>query len=274
MSPLWRNRLCIAISPERISMLKLGRGLKPKVLGSHDEAVMASANQASWQVSVERLGVLLAGPDCQGAEASIVLSNRLVQYAAITFDAGLKKYSEQEGYARHMLTQTYGPVVGEWDLRIQKGKEGMPWLVSAVDRALLEALRQACATNRLKLRSITPHLMPVFNRFRNTLKADPAWLVVDEPGHALFVLFDKGEFAAINGVNHGGLHELPMLLDREALVAALPEQCRTVYLNTTGSGLPAGAVGGYEVTRLETPVPGNVPQGESGLYALALGGVS
>jgi len=253
-------------------MLKLGRGLKSKVQGSYDEAVMSAAGQAPWQAAVERLAVLLAGADCQNAEVSIVLSSRLVQYAAISFDAQLKKYSEQEAFARHFLNQTYGPVAEQWDLRIQKGKEGKPSLVSAVDRMLLAGLRQACAANRLKLCSVTPGLMPVVNRFRNIMKADPAWLVVGEPGHALFALLDKGEFAAVSGVNHDGLHELHKLLDREALVAALPQPCRAVYLYTTDSGSLQGAASGYEVTRLEASLPENVPQVEAGLYALALGG--
>ncbi len=271
MSPLWRNRLSIAISPERISLLKLGRGLKPKLLGSLDEAISVSG-QAPWQAVLERLDELLADPQWQAAEADIVLSSRLVQYATVKLNGALKSYPEQEGFARHVLTQTYGPAAGQWELRIQRGKENTPWLVSAVDQGLLQGLRRICANRKLRLRSLTPHLMLAFNRFRKTLAADPAWLVLSEPGHALFVLLNKGEFAAINGVAHFNLADLPKQLDRENLICGLPEPCRTVYLHAPSvKEAPEMLAAGYQLNKLETVMPESIPLAEEGLYALALG---
>lgn len=273
MSPLWRNRLCIAISPERISVLKLGRGLKPKLLGHYDEVLSISGKQPIWQAAVEKLAELLAKPEWNASEADIVLSNRLTQYTTITFNSELKKYSEQEAFARHVLTQTHGPIAGQWELRIQRGKENMPCLVSAIDRSLLESLRQVCASQKIKLRSITPHLVPVFNHFRGALKAAPAWLVLNEPGHSLFALLNKGEFSAINGVSHVGIGELPTLLDRENLITALPEPCKTIYLHApSGDGLSVLPASGYDVQRLEIVIPEDFPPLGSGLYALAFGG--
>jgi len=147
----------------------------------------------------------------------------------------------------------------------------MPWLVSAVDRSLLEGLRQVGATHKIRLRSVTPYLMQAFNRFRLVFKADPAWLVINEPGHSLFTLLNNGEFAAINGVSHSVFHELPMLLDRENLIASLPEPCKTVYLYAPfGEGLPEMSAMGYDFHRLKMAIPEGFPG--DGLYALALGG--
>jgi hypothetical protein len=268
---LWHNRLCIAISPDRISMVRLGRGLKPKLLGKHDEAISASGKQSSWQAAVERLAQILAEPEWKNADVDIVLSNRLAQYAAITFDSQLKKYPEQEAYARHVLNQTYGPHAAQWELRIQRGKDGGRWLVSAVELSLLEGLRQACAAHNLGLRSVTPYLMPVFNRFRNGIKADPAWLVINEPGHSLIVLLNKGEFATINGVSHANTGELPKLLDRENLICGLSQPCKTIYLHALSDDFMPGG-GGYEFIPLEPVRPKGYPAASEGLFALAMGG--
>lgn len=274
MSPLWRNRLCIAISPEHISLLKLGRGFKPKLLARHDEAIHTQGNQPLWQAATERLAEVLAQPEWQNADADIVLSNRLVRYALIPSSPQLKKYPQQEAFARHVLTHTYGAVSSQWELRIQRSKEGAPWLASAMDKTLLEDLRQICTSHKLKLRVVSPYLMPVFNRYRKALKADPAWLVINEPGCSLFALLSGGELLAVSSVKHNNISELPMLLDRENLTSTLPEPCRTVYLHAPfGTELSALGKSEYEFSRLELVTPEDFPALTEGLYAMAMSGV-
>lgn len=275
MSPSWRNQLYIAFSAERISMLKLGRGLKPRMLGKHDEMVAAAGKRPSWQPALDRLAQLFEEPEWQSAEANIVLSNRLVRYAAIPFSAQLKHYSEREAFAKYFLTQNFGAAAASWTLRIQQSKTATTGLVSAVDHALLEGLRLACATHKLKLRSITPYLMPVFNTHRKVMKNDPAWLVINEPGYSLLALSGGGKFIAVNGVCHDSISELPMLLDRENLVGALPEPCKSVYLHAlSAGGEPAIPVSGYEFSILDMTVPDEFPTSSDGLYAMAMSGVS
>lgn len=272
MSPSWNNRLRIAIGPERISLLKLGRGLRPKLLVKHDEAIDASGRQPTWRAVLERLDALLSQPAWQNAEVDVVLSNRLVRYAAIPFAAQLKDYPAQEAFARYSLTQTYGAIAGQWELRIQPGKADKPWLVAATDKALLDQLRQTCATRKLKLRSVTPYLAPVFNRHFKTIKAEPGWLVIHEPGYSLFALLRDKEPSVLNGVCHDSIRELPLLLDRENLASPLAEPCKSVYLHApSGNGISAMPKLGYEFSALDMAVPDGFPSSSEGLYALVLG---
>jgi hypothetical protein len=101
VSPSWRNRLYIAIGQERISLLKLKRGLKTKLIASHDEAVTPVGKQPFWQTISDSLTRILAQPEWQNAEVNIVLSNRLVRYAVIPFSVQLQNYAEQEAFAKH-----------------------------------------------------------------------------------------------------------------------------------------------------------------------------
>jgi hypothetical protein len=278
VSPSWRNRLYIAFSPERISLLKLGRGLKPRLQARHDEAIAATGMQPSWQAALDRLTQLLGEPEWmtewQGTEVNIVLSNRLVRYAAIPFRAQLKNYPEQEAFARYFFTQIFGAVADTWALRIQHGKTGSPGLVSAVDHALLEGLRLACATHKFKLHSITPYLMPVFNTYHKAIKSNPAWLVINEPGYSLLALSSGGGFVTVNGVCHDSVNELPILLDRENLLSTLAEPCKSVYLHGCSADmLSAKTAMGYEFSKLEITVPNGFPSATDGLYAMAMSGV-
>ncbi|MFZ3017859.1 MAG: hypothetical protein WA056_05325 [Gallionella sp.] len=260
MSPSWNNRLRIAISPERISLLRLGRGLKPKLLAKHDEVIDASGRQPAWRAVVERLDAILTQPEWQNAEVDIVLSNRLVCYAAIPFDARLKDYSAQEAFARYSLTQTYGPVAGQWELRIQRGNAGKPWLVGATDKALLAQLRQTCANYRLKLRSVTPHLMAVFNLHSRAIKTEPVWLVIHEAGYSFFALLRGREFVAVSGVYHDNVQDISLLLDRENLTSPLDEPCKSVYLHAAFGGDVSGmSESGYDLVVLNSSEPDAAP---------------
>lgn len=255
-------------------MLKLGRGLKSKLLARHDEAIAPITQQPSWQSALERLTQLFEEPEWQNAEVNIVLSNRLVRYTTLLFSEQLKDYSEQEAFTKYSLTQTFGATVDQWDLRIQHGKTGAPSLVSAVDDALLEGLRQACSAHKLKLHSITPYLMPVFNHYHKSINSDPAWLVINEPGYSLLALLSGGEFVTINGVSHDNMGELPILLDRENLAGSSAEPCKSVYICTsTADKVPTTSAMGYEFSKLYMVAPDGFPSAAEGAYAMIMSSV-
>lgn len=274
MLPSWRNRLYIAIDSERISMLKFKRALKPKLIASYDEAIMPVGIQPLWQAVSDRLSQILAEPEWQKVDVNVVLSNRLVRYAVMQFNAQLQNHTEQEAFARHILAQTYGGIVEQWSLRIQRGKADSPWLISAIDLALLEKVRQACNMHNLKLCSVMPYLMPVYNRFRNAFKSDPVWLIINEPGYSLFAHLSGGEFIAINGIYHDSLNDLPLLLDRENLVNSQPEPCKSVYLYTSVVYDPSTMQKSeYEFNILDMAMPDEFPLSTEGLYAMGMSGV-
>jgi hypothetical protein len=266
VSPLWRNRLVAFVGPEHVSVLKLGRGLKPKLLCSRDEAVAPSAKQPAWQDALARLETILGEPEWQAPEAEVVLSSRFVRYIVASFNDQLKKYTEQEAYARHVMSQLHGAAAMQGEVRIQKSRGGKPVLACAVDQTLLGEIRRVCETHGLGLRAVSPDLTAVFNRFGNAFKDEQAWLIIREPGYSLFALYDKGAFAAINGVSHASLTELPTLLDRENLVSGLAEPCRKVYVYSHAHEIWEGvSSGGYDLNRLESPPSSGDEPGAGGV---------
>ena len=275
MLPLWRNRVYIAISPGRISLVKLGRGLKPKLLAQFDEAVEPSGNtQAGWQRAVDKLAHVLSLSEWHNADVDVVLSNRLVRFALISANTKLKKYAAKEAFARHVMSQIYGAVSSQWSLRLQQGKATEHCLAGAVDQALLDQLKIICSNNKLKLDQVVPWLVPVFNQYRKQIKADPAWLVLNEPGASLCLLMKGGEIISVSNVNHESINDLPMLLDRENLVSTLAEPCKTVYLySPTAGNLSATNMTGYLINKFEMPSVNDFTANEYAPYAILLGGV-
>lgn len=272
MSLLLRNRLYIGFGPDQVSVLGMGRGLRPKVIFEMCETVNGSGNQKPWQDALERLAALLDRTESGGFDAKVVLSDRLAHYATVVFDGKLKKYPEQEAYARHMLSQLFGQQSAQWDLRIAPGKEGKLALVSGVELTLLDGLRKVCADRKVRLRSIKPRMMAVVNRFRKAIAADPVWLVISEQGFSFIALIHDRQVSAVNGISHASLQEIPVLLDRENLISALPEPCKRVVLYVPGvSNL--NSWGGYEITSLTVEDDnGLAPSADIG-YSMAWDGV-
>lgn len=274
MLPSWHNRLYIAVSPERISMIMLGRGLKPVLVAKVDEVVTPGDSLPPWQAALDRLTELLGQPEWQKADVHVVLSNRLAKFAAFKFGQQLKSYPAQEAFAKHMLSQVYGSMVEHWILRIQHSKRDSVGLICAIDQRLLEGLQLGCATSRLSLKSVTPFLTSVFNRTQKMLMLGQAWLVIHEPGYSLLVLLSEGEVNAVQGVYHDDFDELPMMLDRENLVCALAEPCKSVYLYAPSyQHSPASAGRGYELTKLDWVAQAGFPAPSEGLYAMAMSGM-
>ena len=275
MLPLWRKRIYIAISPEHISMVLLGRGLKPKLLACFDEAIQPQdGDKVPWQAVVGKLAQILTHSEWQNADAEIVLSNKLARYAMIPPNVKLKKYAGREAFARHVMSQTYGGIVNQWVLRIQHQNPSAPWLVSAIDQDLLQNLQLICINSKLKLGGVTPWLVPVFNRLRKQSIADPSWLVLNESGVSLCVLINNGEIISVNETYHDNINDLPLILDRENLLSPLAEPCKIVYLHAPfGTNLPALKSVEYEINMLEIPVLQGLPNNADAYYAMAFSGL-
>lgn len=265
MSPLLRSRLLVFIGPDRVSVYKLGPGLSPRLAGNYAEALEPTQPGGGWQALAQRLAQVLAAPEFHAAEADIVLSNKLVRHALAPYNALLKKPAEREMFARHVLGKTYGPAAAQWELRLTHQKGGAHWVVSAADRTLVEAIQQAFAANRIKLRTIRSRLVLAYNHHRESFPAEPAWLVIRESGYSLLARLDAGRIVSLGSARHEALEELPKLLDRENLSSCQSEWCKTVYLvaaeDEAVTALPARE---YPITVLD-PIP---------LHRLVSGGLS
>lgn len=255
MSPLLRSRVLVFIGPEGLGVYKLARGLRPQLVSNHIEALEPAQPDAPWAQLAEKLAQILGAPEFRAVEADVVLSNKLVRHALVPYNALLKKPAEREMYVRHVLGKTYGAGAAQWELRLSHQKGNSHWIVSAVDRALVEIIQQAFAATQVKLRTICSRLVLAYNHHRHALPAEPAWLVIREAGYSTFARLEGGRVVGLSSARHDGLAELPALLDRENLSSGQSEWCKTVFLvaaEDEGATAPAG--GEYQVTVLD-PIP-------------------
>ena len=171
MSLLSRDRLLIGLEPHAVHAVRPKTNEKRSATGAWPEA----------------LKEVLAG--WTRAEATVVVSNRLVRYVVVPRTAGVSGDAEETALARHHFTRIYGERARDWDVRYSR-ETG---LASAIDMELIDELRKA-----LKLRSLQPYLMAAFNRLRAKVPAAGAWIVLPEAEATCVALFAKGAWAGVS----------------------------------------------------------------------------
>ena len=126
-----------------------------------------------------------------GADVTVVASNRLVRYVVVPRTAGVSGDAEELALARHHFTRVHGERAREWDVRYSP-ETG---LASAIDRGLLDELRETLKPHRLV--SLQPYLMAAFNRLRARVPKDGAWIVLPEAEATCVALYAAGRWAGV-----------------------------------------------------------------------------
>lgn len=289
MLPLWRDHIAIALCPERVTLVRLARGLRPHVTLKRSEAVQPQAGGAPWRAALAKLTQILGEPEWQNADATVVLSNHFARYACIPWNKEASGEDEQLALARLRFAHIYGDAAQQaastgsghgWELRLSAAPEavpgatsdGAPRLASAVDGGLLDALRQAAAQNRLALRSIQPYLMASFNLFAGRIKKGGNWFATVENGKLCLALVRDGQWQRIQ-THHDGMEKLKAWLDRENLASGLREPCREVLLFAPEAEMGQATLAPYQVRHLELPACEGFSPSSDARYAMAMSGV-
>ncbi len=225
-----RHRIRVGLAPERIVLAGYSGGLRPALARAEAVAIEPRAGSARWQAAVDALPALLAQPGCS---VTVILSSQLVRYAVLPWNAALKGEDDWLAYARHRLQAVHGGTIEDWDFRVCATAPHGPRLVSATDRALLEALEAAVAATGGRLESVQPYLMAAFNRAAPLPGDASFWLVIEEPGRLTLALVQDGSWRSVRSrrVDARWRHELPAILERESAALGLEQPCTEVALH-------------------------------------------
>lgn len=225
MSLLSHEEWNIVLYPDRAQMVRVARelsvrGMAWRVLAKHSVPCDEGAADAPWSGALLALDAALSGQGA-GAAATVILSNRFMHYALVPWSAALSDEAEEMAFARHCFKEMYGEVAEQWELRVNPENPGRARLASAVDRRLPAELRALFGRRGVRLASIQPHLMTVFNNCRASLGERNAWFVVVEDGNLCLVRLYQGSWISVRSTRVGsdwsGL--LPSILEREGYLA-------------------------------------------------------
>ncbi len=222
MLPSWCDRLHIVLAPDRVSVQRLGKGLKPVQTFSQTLPCQASEEgEPVWQPALNALRELMEATPGR-AEAVVLLSNHFIRYQLIPIQPDLS-LDEESAYVRFSFTEIYGEEANSWSLRWDAGLSLGPQVASAVDQSLLEALDALAVKSGVRITSSQPYLMIAFNRVRKQKFDRRVMFVLVEEGRACLGTLLDGEWRSMRVLRLGQdwADELPMLIGRELQISGL-----------------------------------------------------
>ena len=275
MSPLWADQLGIALFPERLVIARASGGFRRRLV--HKEIVAFAPSEPGmppWQSAVDALAAKVAAGALAKSDVTLVLSNHFVHYAIVPWSDSLGSKEEELAFARHCFARVHGSEADNWEIKLGSAKPGKPRLACAIEQPLIEAVNTCMRPLASHYRSLQPHLMASFNRWRARLGGRPAWLVVAEPGMLCLALLQDGCWQNVRTIKAGAdwIKELPVVLAREECLVDSPTQCDEVLLFAPDAAQPLMLEAGkwHIKTLLPTLFSGMVA-GVDAPYSIALG---
>lgn len=233
MLRLSRDRFVIALTPTRLSMVRLEGRLQQRVVDSASVEYEPALGVESWQGAVDALSQVAARIRDVRADVTVVLSNHFVRYVLVPTSEGLDRVEEELGFARYCFAKIHGARSKSWDVRMSEGAEGEERVASAIDGSLLQSI-QACFpdTGKARLASVQPYLMAAFNQWRRVLGLDRAWFLLLEPQRFCLAHLEDGRWTGVRNTK-GDFNEPAQWaaqLDRELHLVPGSEAPAGVYV--------------------------------------------
>jgi len=275
VSPLWPDQLGIALFPERLVLARASGGFRRRLL--HKEVVAFAPSEPgtpAWHAPVDALAVKVAAGELAKADVTLVLSNRFVHYSVVPWSDTLGSKEEELAFARHCFARVHGSDADDWEIKLSSAQPQQSRLACAVERTLLDALNTHMSPLAGRYRSLQPHLMASFNRWRAKLGAKPGWFVVAEPGLLSVALLYGGQWHSVRALKVGPdwPQELSGILSREECLVDGAAQSDEVLLFAPDAAQPLMLdAGKWRINALlPTLLPG-MAAGVDAPYSIALG---
>jgi hypothetical protein len=236
-----RDELGVALFPDQLVITRVG-GWRRQPLQKEIIGLAPAADDAPrWKPALEVLAAKVFAGELSGADVTVVLSNHFVHYVLVPWSDALNKEEDQLTFARHRLARVHGSLAEGWLLRLSQANSRQPRLACGVDKALIDALNAVMAPIGGRYRSLQPHFMASFNRWRARLSEQPGWFVVAEPGLVCLALLQDGEWRSVRTIRIGAdwPGELSSVLAREQYLVDSESECDRVFV--FASNLPAPA---------------------------------
>jgi hypothetical protein len=193
VSPLWRDEVGAYLTPRRICLVRIKRGMRP-TLQREENHVGAEAAAGSWDSALKVYERELQTGGWSDAVSRVVLTDQWVRYAIVPWSDALSSPAERLGHARELMAGVFGEPMSGWTVTLSLAPPGVSCLASAIPTALLAALKELTSRHGQKLATVQPQLIASFNTWRHALPADAA---------AWFVTLEEGSLAALRMCAHG-----------------------------------------------------------------------
>jgi len=223
--PSLTRRLRIKLLSAGIEVLVVDRGLKPRASKPQMIPHQPDTHASDWRASLQLLRMWLAEQKLGRTEVDLILSDHYTRYHVVPWHEEVVTGAEIVALGRACFADGFGPVADGWDVQIDLPEFGRPGIACAVERALLEELGMIFSEHRMRLCSLTPAFMDVFNAHRKQFGHTVLLAVIDDRRCVLASVKD-GQWHSIRSVSCASDDgtEVSVMLEREILLQGLPSE--------------------------------------------------
>lgn len=218
----WRDEIHIALRPTELVRVRRTFGARGARAEHATERVEPTAEGPAWRGALDALGQCAAQLDARPASVRIVLSNHFIRYAIAPWRDDIRSPAERDGFIRHCFRENYGSAADAWLIRENPEPYGRASLACAVDRELVDGVRDIFRGTRLNLGAIQPLFMAAFNKYRKSLGTTGCFLVHEE-GRLCGATYAEGEWRNVLAVRVEEGRFSPGTIERELLLHGVPE---------------------------------------------------
>lgn len=253
MLDLFHHSLRIGLSRTRITLLETGGLLRPRPRLLANAALAAEASTMPERLGAQLDSMLIAA-NCSRLATTIVLSDDWARFLMVTPPKNSGSVQDCRAAAEMRFQDLYGDPVSGWKLEADWDAQHA-FLACAVPQPLLNVLQQTALKNRLKLISVTPQFIAMWNCWQRKLQAN-AWFGVVHAELLTLGAIDRQRLCAVRtaAVPPGAWqdkHWLPEHLAREALRLNLPVPSQLQLCGSVPGQWATQTVGALTCTRLD-----------------------
>jgi hypothetical protein len=216
----WRDRYTAVLSPDRVALVcrRRGWGTQPEL---HSQAECVASTP---QAAVDALNTLLGAPGVGPGDLTLVVSSHFVRYLLVPWQAQIGQPSELAAFAGVCFDETFGSDSGGREILVARERAPSARIAAGLDTGFLHALRTATAGSRLRLVSVQPYLVSLFNSVRPALAKRDFVFLVAEPTRSCLLVATGGCWRSLRNTGAAATpQELANLVEREAQLAGLGE---------------------------------------------------
>lgn len=216
----WGNEVRIGLTPERVTLARVSRRWRAKVVAKQ-LVDCAATEPADWRACIKALELAVQEPAWQGAEASVVISNHFVRYALVPWSEHLITDEEKHAWIKHHFVELYGEPGAPAEYRWSEDRPDVRCVASAIEAEFMGRIRAAFEGTSLRLHSVQPYLMAVFNRWKRRIQGAPAWLVLPENGRVCIATVANNQWRKITSrpVARDWESDMSLMLGRELMLS-------------------------------------------------------
>ncbi len=230
MSLWWSDHIRVGLGSDRVDLIRVGGGWRPRVLASHSRhsvEIAVAEGQPAWRGV---LGALRQGLDVvrtggatgtkgKAVGCSIVVGSQWARYQLVPWQAGLANPREYLSYASLLFRSVYGGMAEKWEVACSEARYGFPALACAIDKELMAGLRGVIAESGLQLASVKPFLSSAIGRWRKNLTGPDYWFALMDSGRICLLNTTAGKprLLCVQPLREDITTDFPAMLQRESI---------------------------------------------------------